>query len=148
METSKKKIKILLIDSDEMMRIYFRDIFWIHGRSDTYEINMASSVKEAEKNIESEEERPDTIFLDITTPASNENTNSSEDCVKSCLSFIERIKKDSKLSSIKIIIFSNRKEDSLKEEVKKLGVDGFLEKGEMMPKEIIDFTDRFHEHNN
>jgi len=148
METPKKKIKILLIDSDEMMRIYFRDIFWIHGRSDTYEINMASSIKEAEKNIGSEDTRPDTIFLDITTPASNENKNSSDECVKNALSFIEKIKKDNELSSIKIVIFSNKKEDSLKEEVKKLGVDGFLEKGEMMPKEIIDFTDRFHEHNN
>ena len=148
METPKKKIKILLIDSDEMMRIYFRDIFWIHGRSDTYEINMASSIKEAEKNIGSEDTRPDTIFLDITTPASNENKNSSDECLKNSLSFIEKIKKDNKLSSIKIIIFSNKKEDSIKEEVEKLGVDGFLEKGEMMPKEIIDFTDRFHEHNN
>ena len=42
MDKDKKKLKILLIDDDEMMRIYFRDIFWIHGRGDIYEINMGN----------------------------------------------------------------------------------------------------------
>ena len=34
-----KKVKILLIDDDDMMRIYFRDIFWIHSRRIQYEVN-------------------------------------------------------------------------------------------------------------
>lgn len=142
-----KKIKILLIDSDEMMRIYFRDIFWIHGRSDTYEITMASSLEEAENKIKDAVTKPDTIFLDImmSTPG---DRSSSDEQIKKNLSFIERMKKDKDMSSIKIIIFSNKKEESIKEEVTKLGVDGFLVKGELMPKEIIDFTDKIHECNN
>ncbi|MFA6177636.1 MAG: response regulator [Candidatus Paceibacterota bacterium] len=147
MDTTQKKIKILLIDSDEMMRIYFRDIFWIHGRSDIYEISMASSLEEAEKKITDKDIKPDTVFLDIMMTSSGERISGDEQIRKN-LSFIERIKKDKDLSSIKIIIFSNKKEDSIKEEVSKLGVDGFLIKGELMPKEIIDFTDKIHEHNN
>lgn len=147
MDTIPKKIKILLIDSDEMMCIYFRDIFWIHGRSDTYEIAMASSLEEAEKKIIDKETKPDTIFLDVMM-APPGGHGSGDEQIKKNLSFIERIKKDKDMSSIKIIIFSNKKEEIIKEEASKLGVDGFLTKGEMMPKEIIDFTDKLYEHNN
>jgi DNA-binding NarL/FixJ family response regulator len=147
MSTTQKKIKILLIDSDDMMRIYFRDIFWIHGRSDTYEITMASSLEEAEKKIADKETKPDTIFLDVMMVFPGERSSSDEQ-IKKTLSFIERIKKDKDMSSIKIIIFSNKKEESIKEEASKLGADGFLTKGELMPKEIIDFTDKIHEHHN
>ena len=146
METTQRKIKILLIDSDEMMRIYFRDVFLIHGRSD-YEITMASSLEEAEKNILDKDTKPDTIFLDIMMVCSDGRSGGDEQ-IKKNLAFIERIKKDKDLSSIKIIIFSNKKEESIKEEASKLGVDAFLVKGELMPKDIIDFTDKIHEHNN
>ena len=142
-----KKIKILLIESDEMMRIYFRDIFWIHGRSDTYEITMASSLEEAEKAITDKDTKPDTIFLDIMM-TSGGGRMSGDEQIRKNLSFIERIKKDKDLSFIKIIIFSDKKEELIKEEVSKLGIDGFLTKGELMPKDIIDFTDKIHECNN
>jgi DNA-binding NarL/FixJ family response regulator len=147
MEKEQKKIKILVIDSDEMMRIYFRDIFWIHGRSDTYDINIASSIEEAENKIADEETRPNTIFLDVMMTAPGQH-NSTDEQIRKTLEFIGKIKKDKNLSCIKIIIFSNQKEESIKDEVLKLGVDGFLEKGELMPKEIIDFTDKIHECNN
>lgn len=147
MDTMQKKIKILFIDSDEMMCIYFRDIFWIHGRSDTYEITMASSLEEAEKKIIDKDTKPDTIFLDIMM-ADPDKRSGGDEQIKKNLFFIEKIKKDKDLSSIKIIIFSNKKEESIKNEASELGVDGFLTKGEVMPKEIIDFTDKIHEHNN
>ena len=141
-----KKIKILFIDSDQMMRIYFRDIFWIHGRSDTYDVTIASSVEEAEKQVLDKDTRPDTIFLDIVMSSSS--SSGADEQLKKTLAFIEKIKKDTELSSIKIVIFSNKKEESVKEEAEKLGIDGFLEKGELMPKEIIDFTDKIHECHN
>ena len=105
-----EKIKILLIDSDEMTRIYFRDVFWVHGRSDAYEITVVSSLDEAEKKIVDKETKPDTIFLDVMMVSRGERSSSDEQ-IKKTLSFIERIKKDKDLSSIKIIIFSNKKEE-------------------------------------
>jgi len=147
MEKDKKKIKILLIDNDEMMRIYFRDIFWIHGRSNTYEISMASSFLEAEKIINDKDTRPDTIFLDVMMPVPGEN-NSPGMQIQRTLSFVEKVKKNKDLFSIKIIIYSGQKEKSIKNAFHKLGVDGYLIKGELMPKEIIAFTDKIHEQNN
>jgi len=147
MDTTQKKFKILLIDSDEMMRIYFRDIFWVHGRSDTYEITIVSSLEEAERKIADKDTKPDTIFFDIMM-VSTDGHSSGDEQIRKNLSFIERIKKDKDMSSVKIIVFSNKKEESIKEEASKLGVDGFLAKDELMPKEIIDFTDKIHEHYN
>ncbi len=147
MNQLQKKIKILLIDDDEMMRIYFRDIFWIHGRSDTYDVIMAASLSEAEKIIFDQSSIPDTIFLDMMMPIVGEN-NSPEGQVNRTLSFIEKLKKGVVTSKIKIIIYSSQKEKFLKEETEKLGVDGYLVKGELMPKEIIDYTDKIHESNN
>ena len=129
------------------MRIYFRDIFWIHGRSDTYEVTTASSFEEAEKRIVDKDTKPDTIFLDVMLSVPGEGNNLSEQ-IKRTASFIKKIKQDKDLSSIKIIIFSNQSEESIKNEIYKLGVDGYLIKGELMPKDLIDFTDKIHECNN
>jgi DNA-binding NarL/FixJ family response regulator len=147
MAEEQKKIKILFIDSDEMMRIYFRDIFWIYGRSDSYEVTIASSFEEAEKKMDDKETRPDTIFLDVMIPTPGKDNSASEK-VKRTQDFIARVRKNKDLSSTKIIIFSDQKEEEVKNEVRKYGVDGYLIKGELLPKEIINYTDKFHECNN
>jgi len=143
METKNDKIKILLIDDDEMMRIFFKDIFWIHGRSDFYDVTIVSSISEAEKFINDKTKRPDTIFLDVMIPIINGN-NSPEEQISRSLSFVESVKNNKDLSETKIIIFSGQKEKSTEEAFLKMGVDGYLLKGELMPKEIISFTDKMH----
>ena len=135
------KINILLVDNDEMMRIYFRDIFWIHGRSE-YDITMASTLDEAESKL-SGDYKPNTIFLDIMMHAEGKG-NSPHEQIEKCISFIERIKKDKDLNSTKIIIFSSHREKSTEESVCRAGADGYLIKGDLMPKEIIAFTDKIH----
>ena len=140
------KTKILLVDDDEMMRVYFRDIFWIHGGDDKYDVSMASSIKEAEGLMINQDTRPDIVFLDMMMPIEGEN-NGPDVQIKRTLSFVEKMKNDNNLSKIKIIIHSSQKENFIKEEVCKLGVDGYLVKGDLMPKEIIDFTDKLHESN-
>jgi CheY-like chemotaxis protein len=142
-----KKIKILLVDDDEMMRIYFRDIFWVHGRSDKYEVIIASSIEEAETKITDKDSKPDTIFLDVMMPI-KDGDNSPANLVKRCLSFISRVKSDPSFKDTKIVVYSGQKEKSIQEAVYKLGVDGYLVKGELMPKEIIAFTDKLHGTNN
>lgn len=144
MENEKKKIKILLIDDDEMMRIYFRDIFWIHGRSDSYQIEMVSTLEKANEIVNNKDTRPDTIFLDVLMSSRGSGCSAPAYQMALSLSFISRIKKDSELSKIKIIIYSGQKDEILKEESLKIGVDAYLTKGEIMPKEIIAFTDKLH----
>ena len=108
---------------------------------------MASSLKEAESILSDESRIPDTIFLDMMMPIKDED-NSSDVQIARTLSFIKKIKENKDLCKMRVIIYSSRKEDSIKDEVNKLGVDGFLVKGELMPKEIIEFTDKIHESNN
>ena len=138
----KKKIKILMVDDDEMMRIYFRDIFWIHGKSDLYDVKMVSSLAEAEKEVQNESSRPDTIFLDVLM--SSKGSAPAYQIARS-LEFINKIKKDKNLSNINIVIYSGQKEQYLKEAALELGINGYLVKGELMPKEIMTFIDKIHE---
>lgn len=143
---TKKPIKILLIDNNKMMEVYFRDIFWIHGEKNAYEVLFAHSLEEAENIINNKETRPDTIFFDILL--SGEKQTKSNEQLESSFSFIKKIKNDELLSKINIVIFSDLKEDFLKEEVKDLRIEGYLVKGELMPKDIISFTNKIHESNN
>lgn len=147
MNITPNKTRVLLVDDDEMMRILFRDIFWIHGRSDTYDVTMVSSLSEAEEKLMDKEVKPDIIFLDMMLPIKGDDNSPNKQIERTC-SFINKVKKEKDFSHIKIIIYSGQKEESIKNEVCKLGVDGYLIKGEIMPKEIIDFTDKIHESNN
>lgn len=142
MQNATRKIRILLVDDDEMMRIYFRDIFWIHGRSNDYEILMASSIEEAENIIKDKNTCPNTIFLDLVLSSRKSGVSSFN--MSQCIGFVKKIKSNKELSNIKIILYSGHSERSIQEELKKVGVDGFLVKGESMPKEIIAFADELH----
>jgi DNA-binding NarL/FixJ family response regulator len=139
-----KKIKILLIDDDEMMRIYFRDIFWIHGKGDRYDVNMVSSLEKAMDVLKNPDTRPDTIFMDVLMSSSASGCSASAYQMALSLAFINKIKKNKDFSSINIIMYSGQKDEILKEEAVRLGVDGYLSKGEIMPKEIILFTEKIH----
>lgn len=142
MDKQAEKIKILIIDSDEMVRIYFRDIFWVHGRSDEYEVMMASSLEEAEKIIFDKNTCPDVIFLDIMTSSKKSHISAFE--MARCVEFVSKIKNDKEFNKIKIILHSGYKEDSLKDSLLKTGIDDFLIKGESTPKEIIAYIDKIH----
>lgn len=142
MNKKDKKIRILIIDSDEMMRIYFRDIFWIHGRSNEYDISMASSIEEAEKIVFDVNTCPDTIFLDIVMAAKKSHVSALE--IARSVEFVSKIKNNKEFSKIKIILYSGHKDEALRENLSKIGIDGFLVKGECMPKEIIAYTDKIH----
>jgi DNA-binding NarL/FixJ family response regulator len=142
-----KKIKILLIDDDEMMRIYFRDVFWMHSKNNNYEVLMASNLDEAQKMIEDKETRPDSIFLDVLMSTNKGNTTPAYKIARS-LEFISKIKKDKELSNIKIVLYSGHKEQAITDSCEKLGIDGTITKGELMPKEIVAFTDKLHGTNN
>ena len=142
MEEKNKKTKILIIDSDEMMRIYFRDIFWIHGRSKDYEISLASSLDEAEKIVFDKVTCPDSVFLEIMTLSKKNHISAFE--IAKCIEFVAKIKNNKDMNSVKVILYSNYKDEALKENLSKIGIDGFLVKGESTPKEIIAYVDKIH----
>jgi CheY-like chemotaxis protein len=139
-----KKCRILLVDDDEINRIYFRDIFWIHGNENEYDVISTTSIKEARNIVENIETKPNVIFID-TLVAEKGERNDIDSQIKRALDFVSDIKKDKKLSDIKIIIYSSQKDKRIEREFIKIGADDFIIKGELLPKEIITFTNKIHE---
>lgn len=134
MVNSSEKTKILLVDDDEMIRIYFRDVLWIHGLESKCEITIVGSVAEAEKIINDPQKRPQIIFLDLVMPIEKDGRKivSPEAGFK----FLKKIKADENLKKIKVIIFSSHSEESLKEKAKRLGAEDYIVKGTHLPKEL------------
>lgn len=134
MET--KKIKILLVDDDEMIRILFRDIFWLHANAEKYEIESVSHIKKAEELLKDPATRPDIIFLDLLLPyqeADGKNINTVEGSFK----LLEKIKTNPELNKIKVIIFSGYDDPAYQTRATELKADAYMIKSQNLPKDII-----------
>ena len=137
---NENKIKVLLIDDDEMIRIYFQDIFWIHGLDNKYELAVINNIKKAEDIINNPSTKPDIIFMDLVMPIEKDGRIITTP--EAGLSLLKKIKDDEQLKKIKVIIFSGHDEESVKNQVKKLGAENYLIKGSNLPKELIEFIDK------
>lgn len=133
-------IKILLVDDDEMIRIFFRDIFWIHGQSGKYEVSAVSALAEAERLIEDPATQPHIIFLDLSLPLAEGGKLS----IEASLAFLKRIKTDARLRAIQVVVYSGYSEPDLKHKLLENGADHYMVKGDFLPKEIIEFVDNAH----
>lgn len=140
-EDKNKKIKILLVDDDEMVRIYFRDIFWIHGLDHKYELITVDCPEKAEQILFNPNlEPPHIVFTDLVMPIKkDEKTITSPEAG---LNLIKKIKSSPALKDIKVIVFSNYPEEKLKKEIKKLGVEDYVPKGENLPKELVEYVEK------
>lgn len=132
-------MKILFIDDNEMMRLFFRDVFWVHGLAKEYQVTIIDNHVKGEELIADEKTRPDVIFLDLLMPVENTKNGLSMD-TNSSINFLKRIKSDEKLKKIKVVIFSSFQEKGLKEKLIGYGADYYLVKNNFMPKDIIDFV--------
>ncbi len=133
-------IKVLLVDDDEVIRIYFRDILWIHGLDQRYSLTTVDSIDKAKKIINDPESRPDIVFLDLVLPFEKEGRTMIGP--EAGLDLLRWIKSSAELKYIKVIIFSGHTEKSLKSKAKELGADDYLVKGENMPRDIVDFIEQ------
>lgn len=136
-----KKCRILLIDNDEMDRIFFRDIFWIHGEDDLYEITCAKSFGEALELIEKEDFS--IIFFDSLIPE-KEKRNDIDSQIDRTYSFISKIRNDDKHSKVKLVVYSGIRDKKIKKKLKSIGVDKYIYKGDLLPKEIISLMDKIN----
>lgn len=143
----KDSVKILLIDNDKMMGIFFRDTFWIHDNNKIYDVKTVLTYEEAEKRIFDKETQPNIIFLDVDTLI-NKKEEISIVKEEKCLNFLKGIKENKDFSNIKIVVYSANKNKSLKNEILKLGIDGYLIKGEYTPKELINYTNKLYGYDN
>lgn len=132
------KTNVLLIDANEMVQIYFRDIFWIHGLESKYEFTAVSSVEKARQIIANPETRPAIIFMDFVLPEGKEAPKRG---MESCLGFLREIKQSSELKNINIVLFSGHMDKVFQEKAKDLGA-GFMGKEDSMPNDIVQFLEK------
>lgn len=130
-----KPIKILSIEDDEFMRIFLKDVFWIHGMkgNDNFEFSIVSDFKKAREVLSDPANRPDVILLDLMMADKEGGMVDREAGFR----FLEEIKAQKETKSIKVIIFSGFSDKEIKEKAEKLGADKFLVKGEYLPTELI-----------
>mgnify|MGYP001609033089 CR=1 FL=1 len=137
---NENKIKVLLIDDDEMIRIYFQDIFWIHGLDNRYELVVINDVKKAEEIINNPSTKPNIVFMDLVMPI--EKDGKIITTPEAGLDLLKKIKSDEQLKKIKVVVFSGHDEESIKNKVKKLGAENYLIKGSSLPRELVEFIDK------
>lgn len=137
---NENKIKVLLVDDDEMIRIYFQDIFWIHGLDDKYDLTVVNDIKKAEEIINNPSTKPNIIFMDLVMPI--EKDGKIITTPETGLSLLKKIKNDEQSKKIKVIVFSGHDEESVKNKVKELGAENYLIKGGNLPRELVEFIDK------
>ena len=127
-----KPLKILAIENDEFMRIFLKDVFWIHNKGQD-QFHIFGCLKKAKEFLEKPENKPDLIFLALKVP---EDDGGKPD-IEGSFHFLKDLKSNSQFQNVKIIIFSSFGDKEIQEKAFKLGTDKFLVKGEYLPDEII-----------
>jgi DNA-binding NarL/FixJ family response regulator len=135
--------KVLMIEDDDMMRILFRDTFWIHssGKSNI-DVTAVTSLQEAKDYLaDTNNIRPKVFFTDLglmtLTP---EGTKVRE--FEPTLTFIREIRKSEEFSKTPIIVYSGYSEDEIKQKALDAGANHFLVKGDLTPTEIVEFVEK------
>lgn len=111
--------KILLIEDEKILAEMYRDKFTRAG----FKVFLAFESKEG--LVLAKKERPDLIVLDILLPKENG------------ISFLTRLRKESEISSIPVVAFSNYDDPETKRQAAKLGAKDYLIKTSYTPQEIV-----------
>lgn len=137
METQTKKQKLLLVDDNELTRIYFREVFWLHGLEYNFELTMAESLEQATGIIQNPLTRPEIIFLGLVMPikVGGHTVTTPE----AGFNLLRQVKNDPELKHIKVYIFSAFDNSEYKETAKNLGAEAYLVKGQNLPGDILNF---------
>jgi len=115
------------------MKMYLRDIFWLHAAQHNFQFKMVDNIEEAEKIVSDPASRPHLVLLDIGLPLRRGGEVDKEAGFK----FVERLRKDPETKDLKIIIFSSHGDKEIQERAIQAGADQFLVKGDQIPTEII-----------
>lgn len=134
MEAQKKKI--LLIDDNEVVRLMFSNVFWLHGLDDKYELTTVGRIEEAFVAVADPSSKPDIIFTGLVMPF--EKNGKIETSAEAGFSLLKRIKSDQETQSIRVIIFSGYNEEDYRTQALALGAEMYLKKGESMPQDLIE----------
>ena len=135
--------KVLMIEDDDMMRILFKDTFWIHTSGNIkIDITTVTSLEEGRAYLaDPVNPRPKVFFLDLgLMSATPEGTKVRE--FEPTLSFIEELRKKDEFAKVPIVVYSGYNEDDIKDRAKNAGADHYLVKGDLTPREIVEFVEK------
>lgn len=133
------KINILLVDDNEVIRIFFKDIFWLHGLEGQFHLEIASGVDEAWAILNDTAKKIDIVFLDLVMPFKKDGKEITTS--EAGMSILRGIKGSEALKHIKVIVFSGYTDKKDIENAKKNGADMYLAKEEHLPQDLIRIFD-------
>ena len=134
-----EKIKVLLVDDNEMIRIFFRDVFWLHGLDERFDLAVADGLESARKILSDPQAKPRIAFLDLVMPM--EKNGSKITTAEAGLSLLKEIKSKPELKDIRVVIFSGHTDKDAIEEAKRAGADMYLAKEEHLPQDLVKVID-------
>jgi DNA-binding NarL/FixJ family response regulator len=129
--------QILLIDDDDMIRILFKEMFWIYSANIT-EVTAVRSIADAYEYLKNNAASPDVVVLGLALLTKSVDGTASRETQPS-LDLIANLK--AKNANVKVVVFSHHKEEHLKEAAARAGADHYIIKGEQTPKEVVDFIE-------
>jgi DNA-binding response OmpR family regulator len=118
----KKRIRIVLVEDDEMLSSLYDEALCLMG----FSVGIAKSGREGLKMIE--ENEPDLVILDIVMPDGDG------------FFVLKKIRENSKIKDIPVIMHTNLYSDSDKEEALKLGAREYVVKAQITPKQLAEIV--------
>lgn len=112
--------KILIIEDDEFLRQLMKTKIMSSGFEVFSAVNGADGIEAIKKEV------PDLILLDLVMP------------VMGGFEVLEKIKADSAMSSIPVIVLSNLGQQEEIDKGMKLGASDYLIKAQLTPEEIVE----------
>ncbi|OIP66461.1 MAG: hypothetical protein COV32_01240 [Candidatus Yonathbacteria bacterium CG10_big_fil_rev_8_21_14_0_10_43_136] len=139
MEAPKKKI--LLIDDNEIVRLMFSNVFWLHGLDHKYELNTVGTIDEAFVFIDNPSTRPNIIFTGLVMPFKKDGKKATS--AEAGFSLLSRVKNNPDTQTIRVVVFSGYNEGEYRTQAMSLGAEMYLQKGENMPQDLIGIIESF-----
>ncbi|MFZ2832188.1 MAG: response regulator [Minisyncoccia bacterium] len=133
MEPQKKKI--LLIDDNEIVRLMFSNVFWLHGLDEKYELNTVGTIEEAFDFIKEPTTKPDIIFTGLVMPFMKDGKK--ETSAEAGFSLLKNIKENLDTTLIRVIVFSGYNEDEYRTKALELGAEMYIQKAENLPQDLV-----------
>lgn len=130
------KIKILLVDDNEIIRMMFSNIFWLHGLDDQYSLTTAARINEARALIDDPATRPDFVFMGIVMPIEKEGRMVVS--AEAGFMLLKHIKENPEFATIRVIILSGYNDAAFQKKALEMGAERYLNKSENMPQDIIE----------
>ncbi len=114
-------IRILSVEDDDFIKMFLRDIFWLHGSRYGLQFKIVDNVEAAEKILQNPAERPKLILLDVGLPIRQGGELDREAGFK----FLEKVKGNPETKNIKVVVYSSHGDKELADRAMKCGATSF-----------------------